>query len=299
MQTNKELFDLMKETYPPDPRDEFVSATEVKLRQQARKLSRKRTFNRLSIASGGLILCVMAVSWVFFFSGKDVIHNVISSIGENNSLNTVTKQEPLIYIYHSHNRESFIPEIKVKNPNEAFHESKNITLVGERLSQELKERKINNIHDNRDIMGILKERGLSFADSYMVSSEALQSTLDKYKNIKMVIDIHRDARKRQASTVKINGKDYAQIAFVVSGFSSNYEENRKFAIQIHKKIEEKYPGLSWGVHSKSDRKNTYNQDLLDNSVLLEIGGVENSLEEEYRTVDAFANIIEEILKTEK
>lgn len=32
---------------------------------------------------------------------------------------------------------------------------------------------------------------------------------------------------------------------------------------------------------------------------MEIGGFENTLEEEYRTVDALAEVIEEILKTGK
>ncbi|WP_141431647.1 stage II sporulation protein P [Bacillus sp. 03113] len=46
-------------------------------------------------------------------------------------------------------------------------------------------------------------------------------------------------------------------------------------------------------------QNTYNQDLLDNSVMLEIGGVENTLQEEYRTVNVLAEIIKDILKDEE
>ena len=42
-------------------------------------------------------------------------------------------------------------------------------------------------------------------------------------------------------------------------------------------------------------KETYNQDIIGESVLLNIGGVENTLEEEYRTVDVLAEVIREII----
>ena len=108
---------------------------------------------------------------------------------------TKDEQKPLVFIYHTHNGESFISETQVQDPNMAYHDSKNITLIGEKLSHELKEKGINNIHDNRDIMGITKERGLSFNQSYMVSRESLQDAIQKNKNIKMAFDIHRDSLK--------------------------------------------------------------------------------------------------------
>jgi len=302
MQTDKDLFDLMKETYPMNPRPDFVSDTELHLRKAVRKINRKRTYKLISIASSGFLVCVIAVLWIFSSSGKEVIDNKLSSFLENNnSSSAVNKQEPLIYIYHSHNQESFFSETKVKDPIDAIHQSKNITLVGERLSQALNKKNINNVHENSDIMGIQKKRGLSFAQSYSVSREFLSRNLKDNPSIKMVFDIHRDSRKRNETTIKIDGKDYARIKFILSGLNNNNEENIKFATQLHNKLQEKYPGLSIGVLVKNnaETKNTYNQDLLNESVLMEIGGVENTLDEEYRTVDAFAEVIEEILKTEK
>ncbi len=47
-----------------------------------------------------------------------------------------------------------------------------------------------------------------------------------------------------------------------------------FAELLHKKVEEKYPGLSRGITIKSnENKETYNQDSIDKSVLLNIRGV--------------------------
>ncbi|MFB6467411.1 stage II sporulation protein P [Cytobacillus sp. Hz8] len=298
MQTDKDLFDLIKEAYPLNPREEFVSATATNLKQTARKINRKKRIKQFSFTSTSIVICVVAISWFFFLGGKDVISNNHNTLQErNSSTTTVNNQDPLVFIYQSHNLESFFTESKTNDPIEAFHDTKNITLVGERLSQSLRNRGINSIHDNTNIMGILKEKNLPFMDSYKVSREPLEEALTNNKTIQMVFDIHRDSRKRSETTINLDGKDYPRIAFIVSKTSVNYEVNLKFAELLHKYIEERYPHLSRGVFVKDNppNQNTYNQDLFGNSVLLEIGGHENTLDEEYRTVDVLSEIIKEIL----
>ncbi|MBP2242902.1 stage II sporulation protein P [Cytobacillus eiseniae] len=297
MQTDKELFDLIKNTYPLNPSEDFVSTTSNILKKRARKLNRKSRIKYLSFVTSGLALCTFAFSWFFFYGGKDDVLNNLNTHGEEKSLISVAEQEPLIYIYQSHNLESFFTETQTKDANEAFHETQNITLVGERLSQSLKERGINAIHDKTNITEILNENNFSFSETYSVSREPLNATLENNKSIKMVFDIHRDSRKRKDTTVKLKGIDYSKVVFLVSGSSSNSKENIKFAERLHNRMVEKYPRLSRGVivTDNQDKQNTYNQDLLDNSVLLEIGGVENTLQEEYRTADILAEIIQDIL----
>ncbi|MFK9095380.1 stage II sporulation protein P [Bacillus salipaludis] len=298
MQTERELFELIKETYPIHPSEAFVSETDAMLRQMARKIKRKRKLARFSLAASGIILCALASSWFFFFSGKEVISNTLSSLGDENTASIANKLEPSIFIYQTHNDESFMPEINVDNADEAFDKSKNITLVGERLSKKLNENKINTIHDTSDFIGNLKASGLRFPKAYELSREALSDALNHNKSINMVFDLHRDSRNKEDTTKTINGNDYARIVFVVSGATNNYKENMNFATKMHNKLEKKYPGLSRGVFLKSngDTQNTYNQDLLDQSVLLEIGGVENTLEEEYRSTDVLAEIISEVIE---
>ncbi|MEW9033203.1 MAG: stage II sporulation protein P, partial [Planifilum fimeticola] len=94
----------------------------------------------------------------------------------------------------------------------------------------------------------------------------------------------------------INGKPYATIAFVVGTANDNWEENEKFARQVHNKLEELYPGLSKGVFRKSRAQGNgeYNQSLSPRSILVEIGGVDNTFEEAYRTAEALARAIAEI-----
>jgi stage II sporulation protein P len=301
MQTNKNLFDLIKETYPLNPSATFVSETENKLRQTARKLNRKRKIKQISYTSSGIALFVLAMSWFFFFSGKEVITNQFNSFGEGKLSSTVNEQEPLVLIYQTHNRESFFSETNTNEPDRAWHESKNITLVGNRLSQALKERNINAIHDKRDVMKTLEQRNLTFAQSYVVSREVVNDALENNTSIKMVFDIHRDSNRRKVTTINLMGIDYARIGFVVSDSSGNFEENKKLADHLQSKIEEEYPGLSRGVIVKSssndNEQSTYNQDLLKSSLILEVGGVENTLEEEYRTVDVFANVVADYLNS--
>jgi stage II sporulation protein P len=299
MQTDKDLFDLIKEAYPLDPSEEFVSNTSHKLKQTARKINRKKRIEHFSLASTSIAICAIAISWFFFYGGKDVILNKHNTVQERNpaSITTENIQDPLVYIYQSHNLESFFTESNTNDPDEAFHDTKNITLVGERLSEALKNKGINSIHDKTNTMEILKGKNLPFSESYNVSREPLAEALADNKTIQMVFDLHRDSRKRNETTINLDGKDYSRVTFVVSRNSVNYEENLKFAKLLHSVFEEKFPKLSWGVLVKDEpsNQNTYNQDLFGGSVMLEIGGPENTLEEEYRTVDALSEVIKEIL----
>lgn len=301
MQTDKELFNQIKETYSMNPSPEFVSNTETYLRKVARRSNRKKSVKFMSFTASGFVFSIIAVLWIFSFGGKEVIDNAITTLEKHNSSSIVNKQEPLIYIYHSHNHESFNFDPKVRDSHDATHQSKNITLVGERLSEALNQKNIATIHENRDTMGTIKERGLTFSQSYSVSREFLEENLEKRPSIKMVFDVHRDSLQGNITTINIDGKNYAKISFIISEFHSRYKENLKFAQKLHEKLEEKYPGLSSGIFSKdfSETNNTYNQDVFNESVLMNIGGVDNTFEEVNRTVDVFAEVIEEIIKTEK
>lgn len=298
MQNENELMHIIKEIYPQNPSKGFIESTENILRQKARSMNKKRGIKRLSVVSSSVLLFTLALSWLFLFSGQEVIKNVLTNLGEESvSSVTVDEKDPLVLIYHSHNRESYIPELNVTDNSKAFSETKNVTLVGKELSKTLNENDINSIHDDTDIHGILKEQNLSYANSYTVSRVKIQEILNQHKSIEMVLDIHRDSLKRADTTISIDGLNYARILFEVSKTSDNYEANRAMAIRLHEKLEDLYPGLSRGVVEKGvNPRNTYNQDLHTNSLLLDIGGVENTFEESYRTTAVLAEAIKEIMQ---
>jgi len=270
-------------------------------------MRKKRILTKFSVISSSVLVCAFIFSWLIFFNGNGKVSEVIHSFGGASSSYAMDEKEPVVYIYHSHNIESFIPELPAQEAyseqvyrGQAYSDTKNVTLVGKELSRALKEIQVPSIHDETDIAGILKQKGLHFPDSYKVSRENLQKVLAENDSIRMVFDIHRDSNKRLGSTIEIKGKEYARIQFIVSKTSKNYEVNKKFATQLHEQLEELYPGLSRGVVEKGiDPPNTYNQDLHDNSLLLNIGGIENTLEETYRSTDILAQVLKDILEKSK
>jgi stage II sporulation protein P len=300
MQGEKEIIQLIKETYPLEPRKDFVSSTQHVLEKSARRKSKRRRYKNRALTSIGFTLCVIVASWLIFFDGTTTINRNVASLLNDDSFLIGEQEQPAVYVYHSHNKESFIPELPTSQTSEAFDDSTNITLVGERLQQQLNKKGINVIHEQKDIGEILDKRNWSFEDSYKVSREQFKEVLKDHQTIEMALDIHRDSREKPETTLKVENEEYARIMFIVSRSSSNYEENLKFAKLISEQMEEKVPGLSRGVLVKSkedpEEQNTYNQDLLDQTVLLNIGGIENTLEEEYRTIDVLADVIEEIMK---
>ena len=114
MKTETELIELIKDHNSLNPRKEFVSATDNRLRQIARKLNRKRKHKRFSFIAAGIALSFMALSWLFLLGGHEVINVALSAAGQNKLVPAATQQEPLVYIYHTHNREFSFQKLMLK-----------------------------------------------------------------------------------------------------------------------------------------------------------------------------------------
>lgn len=207
------------------------------------------------------------------------------ALGEEN--NVKTKQ---VFIYHTHSTESYLPELSGEtSPERAYDNSKNIILVGKRLGEELERLGIGaEVHT--------KPFKAKWNRLYQASRGTVVEAMKQNGDLRYLIDVHRDSKRRSKTTHYINGKPYATIAFVVGTANDNWEENEKFSRQLHNKLEELYPGLSKGVFRKSRAQGNgeYNQSLSPRSILVEIGGVDNTFEEAYRTAEALARAIAEI-----
>lgn len=211
-----------------------------------------------------------------------------------NSESTFGKK--VVFIYFSHNRESFLPYFKERTPSEeAYHSKVNITLVGEYLGKSLRRNGIGNIVSNSDIIKMLNERNLDFGYSYQMSRQFVLNEKQVNHDLEMSLDIHRDSIPRNLSTTTISGIPYAKISFIIGSAHKNYKENLKFAHSIHRLIEKDYKGLSKGIiiKDKTQGNGVYNQDLSPHNVIIEIGGVENNLEELYRTAEILGIVISE------
>ncbi|GAB4073390.1 spore autolysin SpoIIP [Barrientosiimonas marina] len=204
-----------------------------------------------------------------------------------------TKDRNVVFIYNTHNRESFLPHLPdADNGDEAQHDEVNVGKVSERFADELETNGIGTKVDHTDIMHELNEQDLEYYESYQASREVVEEAFTGNDDLQYSFDVHRDSMKRGKTTKEIDGEDYARIMFVVGAKYEDYDNNLEIANELHKRIEETYPGLSRGVITKkgAGSNGIYNQDLSPNAMLMEIGGIENNLDELYRTADAVADI---------
>jgi stage II sporulation protein P len=209
-----------------------------------------------------------------------------------------TGDKRTVLIYHSHSRESFLPYLEgVTSPNAASHPEVNVTRIGKKLKEELTRRGIGTDIDTTDTALELKNRGWQYGQSYDVTRPIVKEAMAGNKDLNYFIDIHRDSGRRASTTMEIDGKTYARLYFVIGKKNQNYEKNQYLAEEIHKQLEQKYPGLSKGIFvppSAETRNGIYNQDLSPNSMLIEVGGVDNTFEEMYNTLEVFADIFSDI-----
>ncbi|HWO77706.1 MAG TPA: stage II sporulation protein P [Bacillus sp. (in: firmicutes)] len=207
-----------------------------------------------------------------------------------------TGEKDVVYIYFTHNRESFLPHLEgVTDPDLAQHSEVNVTKVGDRLKEELEQRGIGTAVDKTDFIGKIINDGLDYSVAYDLSRPVVQDALAANRDVSYVMDIHRDSQPREKTTIEINGKSYAKIMFVYGRENPDFEKNKKIAEDLHKRLNEAYPGISRKVVSKAGTgvDGVYNQDLHGNALLIEIGGYENNFEELYNTAEAFAEVFSE------
>jgi stage II sporulation protein P len=207
-----------------------------------------------------------------------------------------TGDRNVVFIYNSHNRESFLPHLPdVTIPDQAYHDEVNITKVSERFSEALKERGIGSHVDEHDFASILNERGWSHGQSYQASREIVEEAMAGNDDFNYLFDIHRDSISRDKTTTEIDGETYGRILFVVGAEHEAYEKNLELAKELHHLLEEKYPGISRGyLPLEGARTNgIFNQDLNENALLFEFGGVENTLDELNRSADILAEVFSE------
>jgi stage II sporulation protein P len=200
-----------------------------------------------------------------------------------------------VFIYHSHSYESYLPLLQgVSNPDDATssNNSVNVVGVGDMLAADLEDKGIGSEHSTVNVAQKLKERGWTSNNAYQFSRELVKEAMASDQDLKFMIDIHRDSLRKNKTTTSINGKSYARLDFIVGEANPNFKQNLELAKQLHAAVEKKYPGLSRGVFSKDKTMGNavYNQDLSPRAILIEVGGVDNNLEELQNAMDAFADV---------
>lgn len=202
---------------------------------------------------------------------------------------------PIIYIYNSHQLENY------KNTNlEIYGITPNVLMASYLFKEKLNKLGISTIVEETNLSEFLKLNNWDYSSSYKASRIFMLDKINKYNSLVYLIDLHRDSIGRNLTTININGKNYAKVLFVVGKDFNGYEKNLELAIRVSGLINKHYPGLSKGILKKggSGVNGIYNQDLSNNSLLIELGGVENDINEVLNTLDALSMVFNELIKGE-
>lgn len=196
---------------------------------------------------------------------------------------TPNSEEPQVLIVHTHTTECYEdsercwcdPDFSARTTDL----SKNVAAVGDALCAELNAAGIVTLHDTT-----LHDYP-SYTGSYAKSHETVTSYLERYPSIKVVLDVHRDAigaqdGSRTKPAVELDGKKCAQVMLICGadngGNLPNCKQNLRFASRFQDQMERMFPGLARPV--LFDYR-YYNQDLSTGSLLIEVGGHANTLDE--------------------
>lgn len=207
--------------------------------------------------------------------------------------NPTTIENPKVYIYNTHQLESYDD----KNFSD-FNIAPNILMASYMFKEKLNKLNIPTVIETSNITEFLNLNGWNYNQSYQASRFYVKDALNKYPNLELVIDLHRDAIPAASSTVTIDGKNYAKVLFVVGKEHDNYGSNLNLATKLNDLIKNKYPSLTRGITIKSGNNvnGIYNQDLSEKIILIELGGYENNIEEVMNTMEILSLIIKEYLK---
>ena len=202
---------------------------------------------------------------------------------------------PIVYIYNTHQREQYNMENL-----QPYNITPNVMMASYMMQEALKGYSISSIVEESDVTDILKKRELNYASSYKVTKELMTSAKNKYPTLEFFIDLHRDSVSKKVSTTVIENKSYAKVMFLVGVEHKNYEANLSFITKINGELEKKYPGISRGIWEKGGEgvNGIYNQDFNSHTILIEVGGQENTIEEVYNTIMALANVLAPFIKGE-
>ena len=203
----------------------------------------------------------------------------------------LTGDEPKVLIVHSHGSESFAPtgEYQETTAYHTLNTDYNMVSVGRYLAERLEEAGISVLHDTA-----LHDEP-SYNAAYTNSRKSVQTYLQEYPTIALVLDLHRDSYEDEAGnqlahTVFSQGQTLAPLMLVVgtnySGLEHpRWQENLSLALKLQTQLEGICPGICRNINLRTQR---FNQDLSPGAMLVEVGASGNTRQEALRTAEVLA-----------
>lgn len=202
-----------------------------------------------------------------------------------------------ILIMHTHTTESYEPferdYYEADFTSRTTELDKTVVKVGEIIAERLRAAGIGVIHDTT-----LHDYP-QYSGAYDRSCQTVEKILAENPDIKIVLDIHRDAIEdsqgvRYAPVCEVDGENAAQVMIIVGTKNvPNYNVNLRLASLLQAKLDTDYQGLARPILF-ADRN--YNQELTHGSLLLEVGSNANSLEEAFYTAELLGLALSEMFE---
>lgn len=220
-----------------------------------------------------------------------LLNNIIKAEKTEPVLNSDTAS--LIYLYNTHQTEEYSEKELVE------YSIRPTVMVADYIIQDiLNKNNYKTIVEERKIKDILNQNAWNYSSSYKASRILLEDIKLNNPSLKYFIDIHRDSLTKDKTTTTISDKSYAKILFVIGLENNNYEKNLKFTEEINTCLNKNYPTLSKGIYKKQGAgvNGIYNQDFSPYTILVEIGGYENTINEIMNSSNAFSICLMEVIK---
>ena len=207
----------------------------------------------------------------------------------------LTQEAPTVLILHTHATESFTQSAGERyQESSAFRtlsEDYNMLSVGERVAELLEAGGIHVIHDRQ-----LHDYP-SYNSSYTHARKSIQSYLEEYPSIRLVLDLHRDAsgdnNNQMTTSATVKGERSAQLMLVLAVGTSTrpvpqYQENLALGLKLHVQLERTAPGICRYINLRSSR---FNQDLSPGALLVEVGAAGNTHSEAIKAAEVLAEAV--------
>ena len=200
----------------------------------------------------------------------------------------ISNDNPIVYLYNTHDLEEYKIDYKYD-----YSIIPTVKLASYIMQEKLNSLSINTIVETNSIKDILNKNNWIYKDSYKASKILLLDAINNNKSLKYFIDIHRDSSSYDKTTINYDNKNYAQVMFIIGMENNNYEYNLNVASKLSELLNNKVKGLSKGILKKEGIgvNGIYNQDVNNNVILIELGGVDNNISEVVNTI----NILSEVL----
>ena len=207
-----------------------------------------------------------------------------------------------VLIVHTHTTESYAEKSQdwysKKYNHRTTDKSESVVAVADEIEKKLNKAGIRTLHITT------YHDYPEYTGAYDRARNTIKKYLKKYPSIEMVIDVHRDAKTTDDGTkikptATINGKKAAQV-MIITGCDnegkldfSGWRDNSVMAVQLQKKMADRYEGLARPLYFAPFR---YNMDLTPNSLLIEFGTDVNTLSEAKYSGQLVGNCLVDVLE---